>query len=446
VFVARQASLQRDVVLKVQSPELADDPEIVERFVQDAQRLARLHHPNILECFEVGQAHGHHFLALDFIEEGSAGTWLKKLGKFSVGDSLYILLSCCAALQHAHELQAVHGDIKPDNVLLAKRAGVKVADIGLLPSHGGDFSLSRSAAGTDSLYYLAPEQLQEGNHPDPRSDLYSLGCLLYVFLTGTAPFKGRTLTELVESKERGTFRPARELNDDVPERLDLILRKLLDVQPEERYASCAALILDLQGLGLASKDLSFLRVAAAPVPAPSSATAPAPTLREWQTRDLEDIAEGYWYVRLKGSDGRSTRLKKATHNQMLALFKKHVINAETPVGRSRHDEFRPLGSYPEFSDLDKAKGKGKTGRLSEQIDLKSLWAQEPPKKGGRERDSGRERGRQRGALRGDPLWTAIRKRWLLWSGAAALLVVAWLFISPPMWFNKLQIAIYQWFN
>src|SRR5439155_18041911 len=123
-----------------------------------------------------------------------------------------------------------------------------------------------------------------------------------------------TLAELLEAKERGTFHPVREHIGDVPERLERILGKLLAVRPEERYASCAALILDVQALGLANKDLSFLRPApAAPVsaPAPPAPTpAPAPAPREWQTHALEDILEGYWYIRLKGPDGMSTKVRK----------------------------------------------------------------------------------------------------------------------------------------
>jgi serine/threonine-protein kinase len=446
VYVAYQASHQREVALKVLSPELAVDPDLVERFVQDAQRLARLRHPNLLECFEVGQALGYQFLALDYVDEGSTGTWLKKLGKFSVGDSLYILLACCEALQYAHELKVVHGDIKPDNVLLGKRIGVKVADAGLLRSHGGDFSLSRSAAGAESLFYLAPEQLRDGNPPDPRSDLYSLGCLLYVFLTGTAPFKGKTLADLIEAKERGTFKPARERNGDVPERLEQILDKLLAVQPEERYDSCAALILDLQALGLASKDLNFLRAAAAaPASAPAPTPAPAPAPREWQTHALEDMIEGYWYIRLRGPDGISTRVRKATNRQLLALIKKKAVDADTPVGRSRDGDFQALGSYPEFSSyLGKVKAR-KASAVAEHLDqMMSSLHQEAPKKSSPER--ARSRGRDRGSLRGVPLWPAVSKHWLLWSGAAAALLIAWLLIDQPMWFVKLRITIHQWFN
>ena len=427
VYLAHQASLQRDVVLKVLSPELAGDPDLVERFVQEAQRMARLRHPNILQCFEVGQALGHHFLALDYVEEGSAGTWLKKLGKFPLGDSLCILLSCCEALQYAHELKVVHGDIKPDNVMLVKRSGVKIADAGLLRSHGGELGLSRTAAGAETLFYLAPEQLRDGKHPDPRSDLYSLGCLLYVFLTGEVPFKGRTLTELIEAKERGTFRPARDHSGEVPTRLDRILEKLLAVKPEERYASCAALILDLEALRLANKDLAFLRTApAAPMPVTSHTPAPAP--RELRPRDLEGV-EGYWYLTLAEPDGTS-KVRKVTYRQVLAMLKKKAVEADTPASRSRNGVFRALGSYPEFNHL----AKGRAGKFAEQIDLTSWLSQEAPKKGSRERGRWRER-----------LWPTGPKRKLIWGGAAAVLVVAWFIFSRTVWFWRLQNAIVHWF-
>jgi serine/threonine-protein kinase len=431
VYLAFHTSLGREVALKFLSPELAGDPDLVARFLQDAQRLARLRYPSILECFEVGQALGHHFLALEFIEEGSAGTWLKKLGKFPLGDSLYLIVSCCHALHYAHELQVVHGNIKPDNVLLPHRGGVKVADAGLLRSHGGDLALSRTAAGAETLFYLAPEQLRDGKQPDPRSDLYSLGCLLYVCLTGETPFKGKTLAELLEAKERGPLKPARTLNRDVPERLDRIIEKLLAVRPEERHASCAALMLDLEALGLAHRELRFLRpTPAAPPPSPSSPT-PPPAPRELHARDLQGV-EGYWYVTLTGPDGKSTKVRKVTYRQVIALLKSKTIDASTTISQSRHGTYQPLGSYPEFGSL----GKLPSGKPAEPMDLTAWLEQEIPKRGVRSRGRGRERehGHSRELLR-DPVGLRIPRRWVIWGGtAAALLIFAWfLFGTTPGW-------------
>src|SRR5207248_6262426 len=137
--------------------------------------------------------------------------------------ALHIVLACAHALQHAHELKLVHRDIKPDNVLLTRKGVVKLADLGLAKAQDEDLSLTKTGTGAGTPLYMAPEQARDVKHVDHRSDIYSVGCMLYYFLTGKLPFTGETLVEVIDAKQKGKFTPARRLNADIPPRLDLII-------------------------------------------------------------------------------------------------------------------------------------------------------------------------------------------------------------------------------
>src|SRR5262249_4105972 len=121
VYKAHHLRLDRIVALKVPFKHLIKDPAFVTRFYREARIMARLDHPNILRCFSVGEENGYHFLAMEYIDGDSMQSWLKKLGKLSVGDALHVLLACLHAMQHAHEQNLIHRDLKPDNLLVTSK-------------------------------------------------------------------------------------------------------------------------------------------------------------------------------------------------------------------------------------------------------------------------------------------------------------------------------------
>jgi serine/threonine-protein kinase len=369
VYLAHQVSLDRNVAVKMLSKELAAKPAFVQRFLREARVMAKLDHPNILRCYEVGEALGYHFLSMEFVEGGSVESWLKKLGKFSIGDSLHITLATAHALQHAHELNLIHRDIKPDNILLTKKGVVKVADLGLAKAKDDDMGITKTGTGAGTPIFMAPEQARDAKHVDGRSDIYAVGCMLYVFLTGQSPFKGETLVELIEAKEKGKFTPVRQFNDEVPERLDLIIDKVLAVKPEHRYQTCAELILELENLGLANRTLSFI----APAEGPRPATPPPPAKKVTRPQFASSTVgaggedEGYWYASFTASDGKAVT-RKLTKEQLLGMVKNHSLNAETQVSRTLKGGYRALGTYPEFHHLVKAhQTKDKAERRAEKF-------------------------------------------------------------------------------
>jgi serine/threonine-protein kinase len=387
VYKALQVSLEREVAVKVLSKELASKPSFVQRFLREARVMAKLDHPNILRCFDVGAVQGFHYLSMEYVDGGSVEGWLKKLGKLSIGDSLYIILACAHALQHAHELNLVHRDIKPDNILLTKRGVVKVADLGLAKAQDDDMSLTKTGTGAGTPLFMAPEQARDVKRVDGRCDIYSLGGMLYNFLTGQPPFIGETLVELIEIKEKGKYKPVRDFNDEVPERLELIVAKLLSTKPEHRYQTCAELILELENLGLANDRLSFVDTpeGAPPRQAPTTVSpkrvavpgltrasnkTPAPTTKP-SPKKAE--AEDFWYATFTTSAGKSVT-RKLTKDQMITLIRSKSFTDETQVSRTLKGGYRALGTYKEFQSFFKGQEVKETADKKGQK-YRSLYAQ-----------------------------------------------------------------------
>lgn len=371
VYLAQQASLERTVALKVLSKELAAKPAFVQRFQREARLMARLDHPNILRCLDVGAVAGHHYLAMEYVDGGSLQDWLKKLTKFELGDALHVTLACARALQHAHELNMIHRDVKPDNLLLTGKGVVKLADLGLAKASDDDLSLTRTGTGAGTPLYMAPEQARDAKNVDHRSDIYALGCMLYCFVTGQLPFAGETLLEVIEAKTKGKFTPARRLNGDIPPRLDLILDKTLAPNPNHRYQSCAELVADLEALELANDHLSFLGPApaagkqAAPAGAPKSAPRPsatsaptrpperpAPTTGPARKPEPQPEAEAgdNWFIRLPLPGGKTVD-KKTSRADLVALIKDGTLTADTKVSRTLTGAYRNASTHPEVSSL-----------------------------------------------------------------------------------------------
>lgn len=265
VYLARQISKDRLVALKVLSESLARKQNLVARFHREETVLASLDHPGIVRFFGAGKSDDVPFFAMEYIDGYSAAMLLARLGRFRVGDALFIVLRCAAALQFAHERRIIHRDVKPENIMITRLGHVKLTDMGLAKSLPEDLSLTDSGTSIGTPRYMAPEQIRNAKKADQRSDIYALGGVLYHFLTGQAPFQGTCTMDLLLAKERGMFSSARQQNSEVPPRLDLVLDKMLAKDPRYRYQTCELLIEDLDRLGLANENLKLnpLHVAAA---------------------------------------------------------------------------------------------------------------------------------------------------------------------------------------
>ena len=150
--------------------------------------MAKLDHSNVVKVYAVDSFKGLHFAAIEYVDGKSVQDWLDQEEKFSVADAVHLTIAAAEGLKHAHDLNMVHRDIKPDNILLTSRGVVKVADFGLAKVLDEDVSMTQSGTGLGTPLYMAPEQARSAKTVDQRSDIYALGATLYHMLTGTLPF------------------------------------------------------------------------------------------------------------------------------------------------------------------------------------------------------------------------------------------------------------------
>jgi serine/threonine-protein kinase len=260
VYRARQMRRGRDVALKVLFPNLAARPLVVQRFHREARLMTTLDHPNILNGYEVGEAAGHQYFAMELAAGGSLEEWRTRVGRFSVGDAVFLVLACARGLEYIHGLGMIHRDVKPDNILLTAKGAVKIADLGLAKATDDEAALTKSNTGVGTPLYMSIEQALDAKHVDARTDIYALGCMFYYFLTGKPPFSGKGVWGVMQAKERGTYSPARLLCPDLPDSLDPIIARMVAKQPDQRYPRCADMIQDLERLNLTHSAPYFFTV------------------------------------------------------------------------------------------------------------------------------------------------------------------------------------------
>jgi len=244
VFLAHDHILGRDVALKVLKEHYAKDAPFVERFRKEAQSAAALNHPYVVQVYDQGRAEdGRYYIAMEHVPGGTLKNLIAGRGRLEPAEAALLASQVADALRAAHECGMVHRDIKPQNVLLDDAVDAKVADFGIALAASTDpTSGTNRVFGTPS--YMSPEQAM-GEPVGPRSDLYSLGVVLYEMLTGAVPFEteGPLATAMKHVTERPL--PPRKRNPYVPEGMDAVVMGLLAKNPENRYGSAAELVEDL---------------------------------------------------------------------------------------------------------------------------------------------------------------------------------------------------------
>ena len=366
VFLARQISLDRIVALKTLSKELAKKKDFVARFEREAKSMAKIDHPNVVKIYAVDSYKGIHFAAIEYIDGQSVQRWLDHLGKFSVADSVLIAIVSAQALKHAHAQNMVHRDIKPDNMLVTKKGVVKVADFGLAKAMDEDVSMTQSGTGLGTPLYMAPEQARNAKHVDERVDIYALGATLYHMLTGKLPFTGNSALELIIAKDKGTHPTARSLRSEIPERLDLIIDKMMAKEPNHRYKNCDEVLKDLLTLGVHGDTLSFIEGAEPVGPAHGGAAAATSTGATQAFRKTMATTQSpppamlgamtnpamantrIWYVQYE--DERSkTVVEKHSTGRLLKMLASGKLTAKARAKVSADGAYYPLAQFPEFA-------------------------------------------------------------------------------------------------
>jgi WD40 repeat protein len=245
VYKARHLALNRIVALKMIRAGSDAGPELRARFEAESEAVARLQHPNIVQIYEVGDADGCPFCALEFVEGGSLAEKLART-PLSPRDAAELVQTLAGGMEAAHAKWVVHRDLKPANVLLTADGVPKVTDFGLAKLMGEESGQTQTGSILGTPSYMAPEQAEGRVHAiGPVTDVYALGAILYECLTGRPPFKGASMMETLEQVRRREPVPPSQLQPTVPRDLETVCLKCLHKEPGKRYASAAALAEDL---------------------------------------------------------------------------------------------------------------------------------------------------------------------------------------------------------
>ena len=247
VFLGRDRLLDRQVAIKVLFPEFAVDPNFVERFRREAQAAANLSHPNIVNVYDWGKHSGTYFIAMEYVDGRTLAEILRSNGHVTSKQAAEIASEVAAALGFAHEAGLVHRDIKPANILIGSNGQVKVADFGIARAVNSatESNLTQAGAVMGTATYFSPEQAQ-GAQPDPRSDLYSLGIVMYEMVAGHPPFTGENPVSIAYKQVHDNPQPLNQIVTDIPRPFEAIVAKLLAKDPKVRYVSAEALRDDLR--------------------------------------------------------------------------------------------------------------------------------------------------------------------------------------------------------
>lgn len=247
VFRALDRRLGRVVAIKVLNVEHSSDPEAVLRFQNEARAAARLDHENIARVYFIGEEHGLHFIAFEFVMGANVRNLIQQHGVIPPADAVNYTLQIAEALRHTNEANVVHRDIKPSNIIITPTGRAKLVDLGLARHSNPDLSRDLTTVGTalGTFDYIAPEQALDARNVDVRSDIYSLGCTLYHMLTGSPPYPTGTMFEKVMNHHRPVPPNPAEKNRKVSPHLARIVQKMMAANPDDRYATPDALIEDL---------------------------------------------------------------------------------------------------------------------------------------------------------------------------------------------------------
>jgi serine/threonine-protein kinase len=247
VFLARDLLLDRLVAIKVLFPEFATDPAFVERFRREAQSAANLNHPNIVAVYDWGRAGTTYFIAMEYVQGRTLADMLHARGRLTADQAADVAIEVAGALAFAHQSGVVHRDVKPANILIANTGQVKVADFGIARAvnSGAEDNLTQTGAVMGTATYFSPEQAQ-GAQPDPRSDLYSLGIVLYEMVCGQPPFIGDSQVAIAYKQVHEAPRPLNQIVPEIPRQFEAVIAKCLAKNPDVRYGTASELRDDIK--------------------------------------------------------------------------------------------------------------------------------------------------------------------------------------------------------
>ena len=245
VYRAIQDDLHRTVAIKALKPELAGQEQLVTRFEREAQSLAALQHENIINVYDFHREQGALFIVMEYVEGTDIYDLLEHCGRLPFDVAAVIAVQVARALDYVHYRGVVHRDIKPANIMISRQGGVKLMDFGIARDSSYEQALTQTGTGIGTPSYMSPEQIL-GDRLDARSDIFSLGIVLYQMVTGRKPFVEDEERSVMNKIHQEPHAPARKLNPELPRELERIIDKCLQKHPKDRYRSGQALVMALE--------------------------------------------------------------------------------------------------------------------------------------------------------------------------------------------------------
>ena len=242
VFKGKDHKLNRFVAVKVLKEEYRDNEAFVKKFKEEAQAAAGLAHPNIVNVYDVGDENGIYYIVMELVEGITLKNYIERKGRLTIKEATSIAIQVSAGLEVAHNNHIVHRDIKPQNIIISREGKVKVTDFGIAKA---TTSQTTTSTAMGSVHYASPEQAR-GGYVDHRSDIYSLGVVLYEMVTGRVPFDGDTAVTVAVKHLQEEMVPPSTYSSDIPYSLEQIIRKCMEKSPDRRYQDIGDLLADLK--------------------------------------------------------------------------------------------------------------------------------------------------------------------------------------------------------
>ena len=256
VYKAKDHTLGRFVAIKVLKPEFSEDVNFVTKFRTEAQSAAGLEHPNIVNIYDVGSENGMHYIVMEYVEGITLKTYIEKKGQLTFKETVSIAIQVARGIEAAHNKGIIHRDIKPQNIIISTEGKVKVTDFGIARAASSN-TISADVMG--SVHYASPEQARNG-FVDGKSDIYSLGIVMYEMVTGRVPFDGDTTVAVAIQHLQEEIVAPSAYAPNLPISMEKIILKCTQKNPDRRYESMTALLADLRK-ALISPDEDFVVIA-----------------------------------------------------------------------------------------------------------------------------------------------------------------------------------------